>query len=516
MTPEAITVGRVKQTLRGLARGESAPDRLLPMLHLHENEAPAELRSYLTQLILPKLRDLRARAQPAPARETPARLVPVGVASDATEAEVQAGLAHDFALGAAVLEAWSALYHRYLCDAGLPVEALAAAAHVSERHFRRRVETGLQLLVEQLRLAELAAQGRLRRLQLDRYLPPPDYLHLFGVQEQIAALVAQLTASDSTGPAIIALEGIGGIGKTTLAQAVAYRLAESGPFAAILWASAQQSRLLPGTGAIEALPEPAHTFADLLLQLVRQLGQDDLLPLGPDKWERTLQALFHDAPHLIVVDNLETLADCQAIVPRLRQMLGPSRALITSRQSLGEYAFVQAWPVPPLSQADSLALVRSELARVGRRTASPTDQALGEVCALVGGLPLALKLIAGLLNHGVPLDQIRGDLQRAAGEAHSLYTYIYRRTWRLLSEAARQLLVDMLLVSAEGEDLAWLTATSDLTPDALRAALSQLLTHCLLQITGPLDHPFYRLHPLTALFLKTDLMGDWGQAGVGP
>lgn len=511
MPPETITIGLVKQVLRAQARGESAPELPPDLLQLPKGQAPIErarqIHSYLAQLILAKLADLRDKTQPAAAPKAPAPAGPPGDAPAATSTDVAAALAADFACANSNLEAWSALYHRYLSDADMPVEALAAAAHVSERQFRRRVETGIQLLTEQLRLAAQAAQGRQRLLRLDRHLPPADYLQLFGVQEQIAAAVGLLT--DKAGPAIVAFEGMGGIGKTTLAQAIAQRLAVHGPFAAVLWVSAQQQRLLPGTGAIEALPEPALTFAELSLQLIRQLGRDDLLSQGPDEWEKALQALFHTTPYLIVVDNLETMADHRALTPRLRRMLGPSRALITSRQSLSEYAFVQARPVPPLSLADSLTLVRSELTRAGRHVQTPHNGELVEVCALVGGLPLALKLIAGLLNRGVPLGRIRDDLRSAAGEAQILYNYIYRQTWRLLHETARQLLVELLLISSNGEDLPWIEMTSRLPAAELRADLAHLLSHCLVQITGSLEHPFYRLHPLTVIFLKTDLVGHF-------
>lgn len=512
MASDTLTVESVKQTLRALARGEYAPDLLPDAFELRESREPAErtrrLRRYLTDLAATQLRDLRARMPPAD-RPRPADPSPSDTAEGATPADVSAVLARDFACANPSLEAWSALYYRYLCDAEMSVEALAAAAHVSERQFRRRVAAGVELLTEQLRLADLAAQGRLRRLHLDRYLPPPDYLQLFGIQEQIATAMALLT--DPAGPSIVAFEGLGGIGKTTLAQAVAQRLAESGPFVAVLWVSAQQHRLLPGAATVEALPEPALTFSDLVLQLLRQLERDDLAVHGANEWERRLQAFCHAAPYLIVVDNLETLADHRALVPRLRRMLGVSRALLTSRQSLSEYTFVRSLPVPPLSPADSLALVRSELMRAGRYAETPHDGGLAEVCALAGGLPLALKLIAGLLNQGVPLGQIRDDVRRASGAAYALYTYIYRRTWSLLPEAARQLLVDMLLVAPDGEDLDWIASTSRLPADELRAALAHLLNHCLLQITGSLERPFYRLHPLTAIFLQSDLVAGWAE-----
>lgn len=519
MTAEPLTTAKVKQALRALDRGDIAPDLLPAVFRLRHAQTPVErtrqLRDYLTELALARLDELRGQ-EPENNHLTAAngRLPAAHTPPTDQAAAPLAAVARDFARGHVTLEAWSALYHRYLSDADLSVETLAAAAHVSDRQFRRRVETGIRLLTEQLRLAELAAQGRLRRLNLSRYLPPPDYLHLFGVQKLIAGAIRLLT--DPAGPTMIAFEGMGGIGKTTLAQAVAQRLAAEGPFSAILWISAQQNRLLPGTGALEPLPTPALTFPDLLLQMIRQLGRDDLLPAGPAEWEATLQALFLDLPHLVIVDNLETMADHRMIVPRLYRLLGPSRAVLTSRQSLREYPFVQVYPVPPLSPADSLALVRSELARVGRDLGPAEEPGVGELCALVGGLPLALKLIAGLLNRGVAIAQIRSQLQRAGGVASILYTYIYRQTWLLLSAAARQLLVDMLLISPDGEDIAWLEATGTLPANALREALNELLTHCLVQITGTFEHPFYRLHPLTAVFLKTDLIGRWIETGAPP
>ncbi|MCX7707008.1 MAG: NB-ARC domain-containing protein [Anaerolineae bacterium] len=513
-----MTCTKVKQALRAIARADIAPDLLPAVFEMRGvTQTPIErtrwLRDYLADLILARLHELRGRtpiSRPVTTNDQPA----YGNRPPVTDhADAMSALAHDFAQGNSELEAWSALYHRYLTDMDMSVGALAAAAHISERHFRRRVEAGIRLLTEQLRLTELAARGRLRRLHLDRYLPPPDYLRLFGIQELVANAIRLLT--DPDGPGIIAFEGMGGIGKTTLAQVIAQRLAENGPFAAILWISAQQRRLLT-TGLIEPLPAPTLTFTDLLLHAIRQLGRDDLLAADAIVWEKTLQTLFHDEPHLIIVDNLETMADQQALVPRLRRMLGPSRAILTSRQSLRNYPFVQVFPVPPLSLTDSIALVRSELTRVGRWPDPAEQSRLEELCALAGGLPLALKLIAGLLIGGAAIPRIRAELLQAGGVASALYTYIYRHTWFLLSENARRLLIDMLLIAPDGEDLAWLEATSTLPAEPLRQALTELSNHCLVQITGTLDHPFYRLHPLTAIFLRTDLIGRWEEAEVRP
>ncbi|HXF63134.1 MAG TPA: hypothetical protein VNK95_16025, partial [Caldilineaceae bacterium] len=90
-----------------------------------------------------------------------------------------------------------------------------------------------------------------------------------------------------------------------------------------------------------------------------------------------------------------------------------------------------------------------------------------------------------------------------------MYQQIYRRTWRLLSEQARALLLAMLSVAPEGDALEWIHPVSNLSERALDEALAQLLDHFLLEVAGPVERPLYRLHRLTATFLQADLLLDW-------
>jgi hypothetical protein len=263
------------------------------------------------------------------------------------------------------------------------------------------------------------------------------------------------------------------------------------------------------TGEIRTISQPVLTFDALLSRLAVQVGREDLLGFDEFYKEQALREAFHDIPYLVIVDNLETMDDYRALAPRLRPMADGTRFLLTTRYSMSEYSFVRSIHVPPLSEKDGISLLRYELERYASRDHLPSNTALKEIYHLVGGLPLALKLVAGQLRHlptNVVMDNLRSAGNRAAA---SLYTHIYRRTWALLDEPARHLLLDMLTISPDGEDLEWLRLVSDLTDEQLEQAIAQLTDLALLQTTGTFDHTFYRLHRLTVTFLQTEILAVW-------
>lgn len=504
MQLDDITPEWLENTLQALVRGEAPPEDALTLHLLDAAGSPAErtltLHDYLLEQIVGRLRRLR-HAEGLPHQDH----LPLAREATAT------ALGRDFGCGNAELEAWSALYHRHICPVSLSVKELAGAAHVVPRQFRRRVNRAMRLLIRQMQADENEAHKQLRRIHLGRHLPPTDFLRLFGVASLIERVSNLLTAPD--GPPLLTIDGLGGIGKTTLAQAVADRLTASDTFADILWVSARQEPgfLEEGARMVErktSPTRPALTFEDLLSRLAGQIGREDLIACQPEEREEALRAVFQTRPHLVVVDNLETMTDYRAIAPRLRPLTGPSRFLITSRHSLRDYPFVHTLSVPPLSRADSRALLRHELKRQDR-PGQVSDQALDDIFGVVGGLPLALKLTAAQLGR-LPLSHILDNLQAApSSTTEALYTFIYRHTWMLLDEPARQLLMSMLLVSPDGEDVEWLSLISELPPGQLRRAIGQLQDFSLLQVTGSLEHPFYRLHRLTVTFLETEMLAHW-------
>jgi len=386
------------------------------------------------------------------------------------------------------------------------VETLAAGAHLDARNFRRRVNNGVQRLTDALRRRELEAHGRLHRARLSRHLPPPEYARLFGVDEAQREVTGLLRAD---GPDFVSIEGLGGIGKTALARAVGHEVAHSGDFDGIAWVSARQT-WLNDQGAIEATPDAATTLADIVGRLATQLGFAELAGLSTGEKLERLAAFLSGSRHLIVIDNLESVSDVALLMPALAPLAQPTRFLLTSRETLSHYPMVTRYPVRPLSLRDSQALVEAELARHGRAfVLRPADMVA--LHAVVGGMPLALKLVAAQMSHW-PLAVLLENLRTAHARApESLYTFIYRRSWLALGDPARMLLLSMLPLASDGEDVEWLALMSFLPPDEFAGALAQLRDYSLLETSGPPESPRYRLHRLTTTFLQTEVLAGWGE-----
>ena len=499
MNIDAITPTLVANTLKAWRQLEEPPADLLDLDLLQVGGGRIEREIHLRELV-----------EALVAAELDRQRQAEGIASDdplATRDGLPAALARDFARNNAELEAWSALYHRYLAPVPFSVEELAASAHLDTRNFRRRVTAGARRLATRLQRLEMAEHDRLRLARLNRHLPPQEYARLFGVaraQREVAGLLRQ-----TGGPDFVSIEGLGGIGKTALARAVAHALAEDSDFDGIAWVSARQT-WLNDQGAIEAAPDAATTLADIVNRLAAQLGFVELAGLSTGEKLARLAAFLSGSRHLIVIDNLESVSDVALLMPALAPLARPTRFLLTSRQTLSHYPLVTRYPVRPLSLPDSQALVEAELARHGRAFAlRPADMAT--LHAVVGGMPLALKLVAAQMSHW-PLTVLLENLRTAHAHApEGLYTFIYRRSWLTLGDHARTLLLSMLPLAPDGEDVEWLALMSFLPPNEFGGALAQLRDYSLLETGGPPESPRYRLHRLTTTFLQTEVLAGWDE-----
>ncbi len=495
MNIDDLTPPLIEQALQSFRLSQDPPDGLLNLSLLAAWPSRVERRIHLHDWLAHTVFDQLSLQR---------RVAGLPLAPDPTPTldTLRTELAADFGKRRAELEAWSALYYRFLAPLSLSAKELAEAAGVVDRQFRRRVEDGLQQLTDLMQRAELDATQATHIS--DAALPMPDYARLFGVDDLVSRVALYVTAQPHT--PLISIEGLGGIGKTAIARAAAQRIARHADFAEVIWISARHEQV-SDQGEIIAADDPARSRDDVVARLTRRLGLDDLIGSTTADKLAALQSRLAQRAYLIIIDNLETLADGELLIPELRRLAERSRFLITSRTSLRHFPYVQVVTVPELSAAHSRQLITSELQRRNRLSliSAADTQA---VCDLVGGLPLALKLIAAQLTL-LPLADVLDNLRQAQHTPEALYRYIYRHTWSCLVEDAKQLLISMLLISPEGEDVDWLTAMSGLPADRFVSALRQLLDASLVEIGGDLTEPRYHLHRLTITFLRTDLMQRW-------
>ena len=345
-----------------------------------------------------------------------------------------------------------------------------------------------------------------RRARVARRTPPPTYVNLVGAQAHLDELTGRLVEPDP--PWIFSIEGIGGIGKTALAHALVHQTMMDSAFDDCGWVSAQPA-ILDLSGVIRPLSQPALSAEKLVETLLNQLEPDVAAYLVADRARAlaALQGRLKRTPHLIVIDNLETVTDLEILLPTLQALANPSKFVLTTRKSLYSEPNLYHFCVPELDADHALALIRQE-ARYGNlpALAESSDAELLPIYATVGGNPLALRLVVGQLHMDSP-DAILDDLVEAKGAtAENLYNYIYRRAWESLDDLSRRVFVAMPLVSADGDDLDYLAEVTGMGHGDLRAGLNKLITLNLVDGVGGLHHRRYRIHSLTRTFLHRQVV----------
>ena len=376
-------------------------------------------------------------------------------------------------------------------------QRLHMAASSVFRQQREAIER-LTAIIDQQERTERQAQRSL----LEQRLHDRTYSTLVGVDDQLAQLAARLATPGA--PFVLSIEGLGGIGKTALADALARRLLDDLVFVDLAWVTARQRSLNLG-GAIRQERDTGIDTAEILSLLLRQLWQDEPAPvaLSAEQKLRLLHQRLKQAAHLIVIDNLETVTDLENLAPMVRQLADPSKFLLTSRQSLYGEAGIYHHPLRDLSREHALQLVRQEAAErnvVYLNGASDDD--LQPIYDTIGGNALALRLIVGLVQIH-PLQRVLEGLKQARGlPVINLYTYIYRQAWEELTPVERQVFLAMLLVAqGHGGDLEQIAATSGLPEEVVSQALGNLVTRNLVNASGGLNERRYSIHSLTRTFL---------------
>jgi hypothetical protein len=302
---------------------------------------------------------------------------------------------------------------------------------------------------------------------------------------------------------------MGGIGKTSLATELTRQVMTLAVFEKMLWVSAQRIALSLAGQMVTVSDAPALTLELLVQTLARQLfGETPNMRVPHHDLQEMVARQLLDTPHLVIVDNLETVPDVQHLLPFLRRVGQISKVLLTSRVQLLDEGDVFLYKVPLLTFEESITLLHQEAeVRNIPSLLNALEELTAQIYEVVGGNPLALRLVAGQIHwHG--LEVVLGDLKASGGTGEQLYRYLFEWTWNNMVESTRAVLLAMPLLVPTGGTESDLVTFTGLSPAVVRTALKELIDQNLVNVAGNAEQRLYTTHNLTRGFLQ-EYVAQW-------
>ncbi|MBK6647806.1 MAG: tetratricopeptide repeat protein [Anaerolineales bacterium] len=191
---------------------------------------------------------------------------------------------------------------------------------------------------------------------------------------------------------LVTLAGLGGAGKTRLAQEVARSCADmfiNGAWMVQL-AAVDSDGLVPAIGNVFDFP---FTKGDAKKQLLNFLRQKELL---------------------LVMDNFEHLLESSPLVSDILEAAHEVKILVTSRERLdlhGEWVVELPGLAVNSMEANQLFFQSAKRARAEIQVGEEKQAAVSDICRLVGGLPLGIEIAAAWIR-SMTVEAIRDEIQK--------------------------------------------------------------------------------------------------------
>lgn len=305
---------------------------------------------------------------------------------------------------------------------------------------------------------------------------PADLFDFTG-REAESALVEELLNTT----AAVAIDGMAGVGKTSLAVHVAHRLAATYPDGGLYL---DLHGFTPGQEPLD--PQSA---------LGRLLAALDVThpPAGVAERAALWRSELSRRRVLVVLDNAVDAEQVRPLLPGA----GKSAVLITSRHRLVSLDGVPPVSLEPLTDDDAAHLF-------GRAAGlTPTDgEAVGQVLAQCGGLPLALRMAGARLRHR-PGWTVAVLAERLA-DTTNRFDSVFGMSLRQLDAVQRRVFRLLGVLPGADFDAAAAGALTDLPPGRVGAALEELVDAHLVREPSP---GRYRMHDLIRQY-AADLAAD--------
>lgn len=337
-------------------------------------------------------------------------------------------------------------------------------------------------------------------------IPHKTYSRLVGRSDQLSSILSAL--QDQTQTPIIAITGMGGIGKTALAREAVELSIRVKAFDNIVWTSAATERFV-GEEAVKTEVSDFN-FSNLLDEIGYQCGQKDIVTAAMEQKKNSARHLLSNHRLLIVIDNLETVPESNELIDNVFQILGKSKLLITSRHQIRHEAVL--FPLHGLDEDEGIVYLREMSKERNINVVTQADVAdLVEIYYATGGAPLAMKLVIGQMV-ALKMSVVLRTLKQAKmhNQDYEFYRFIFKHSWDLLDSNAKKVLIAMRrFAPVIGGTEEAVMAVSAMEETSFHSALKQLVSMSLIDPLGSIEYRRYSLHPLTKYFILSDIVKKW-------
>jgi len=306
-------------------------------------------------------------------------------------------------------------------------------------------------------------------------LPVPDFndTGFLGREKQIEELIKRCLSPQYP---VITIVGEGGIGKTALAQKVAYSILDRTDclFEAVVWTTSKTTQI-----TAKEITKLKGAISDSLGIL--QDVADRLVPQGVENSISEIKEYLSTFPILIILDNLETVLD-ERIIDFLTDIPSPSKVLVTSRIGLGNAEF--RIKLEPMNDQETLQLLRriADIQGVAQITKAENKKLL-KYCHKMSNNPGFIKWFVSAVKAGSRPEEILDN-------SHIFYDFCMSNIYDYLNEDSHNVLKSMQYLLGR-HNQAKLAYFNQMEAPELEKALHELMRTNMVSMTSSLRGTTY-------------------------
>ncbi len=325
----------------------------------------------------------------------------------------------------------------------------------------------------------------------------PDLKFFAGRKMELAKLEDALLKQRAV--TICGLRGMGGVGKTTLARHLAYRLQNQFPDG-VLWGQLNRSDTLT-----------------ILAQFAREYKLDVSAYRDVESRSRAVQSLLANKRVLIILDNAQTSDQVRPLLP---PSTGKPAVMLTTRHDLAVSDEMTLFELRPFARdgQEALELFTNIL---DEQTVRREPRALLELAAALGYLPLALAIAANRLKQSPVgskreravnefLVRVRGNVSSAAARLDELtredlsVRVTFDSSFAELSDTQQEFFIALGAFSGDDFDVSAAAYVAQASVEQAKQFLNDLVSLSLVEIAR---EGRYALHRLMRDYAREKMVG---------